>query len=88
MDKLTAFLGLDGRFVLYPFLAVSIAGLAHWTIRRYLKRWAAKTSSKMDDVIVGYLESAVLPLVLIVVLYSFSPCMVECMLGSSEPSFI
>jgi len=72
MGKLTEFLGFDGGFVLYPLFALAVAGLAHWTIRGYLKRWAAKTSSKVDDVIVGYLDSAVLPLVLIVVLYSLS----------------
>jgi len=72
MDRLSEILGFQGQYVLYPLLALAIAGLAHWAIRHYLKRWAAKTESKIDDVIVGYLESAVLPLLLFVLLYSLS----------------
>ncbi|MEW5978596.1 MAG: mechanosensitive ion channel family protein [Acidobacteriota bacterium] len=69
MDRLTQLLGFDAGYVLYPFLALVVAGIARFIIRRILRRWAEKTENRVDDRIVATLDGAVLPLLLIAVLY-------------------
>lgn len=72
MERLTDLLGFEVRYLVYPLLMLAVAGLARLVIRRYLKRWAARTKTPVDDEIVRTLDSAILPLLLIVVLYAIS----------------
>jgi len=72
MEKLTDLLGFETRYLVYPLVALVIAGMVRLMIRRYLKKWTARTETDIDDKIVQTLDSAVLPLLLIAVLYFVS----------------
>jgi small-conductance mechanosensitive channel len=72
MENLTNLLGFDARYVVYPILALLIAGAIRFCILRYARKWAARTKSHLDDQIVGYLESLVTPLLFISILYYLS----------------
>jgi len=72
MNKLTEFFGFQARYVLYPLLAIIIAGVLRYLIHRYLVRWAARTENQTDDKVVTTLDAAVPPLLLMAVLYSIT----------------
>jgi len=72
MGKITEVLGFEARYVLYPLLALILAGLAKYVLQHFIREWAAKTENKADDQIVAVLDSAVLPLLLMAVLYSLT----------------
>jgi len=75
MGKITEVLGFEARYVLYPLLALILAGLTKYVLQRFIREWAAKTENKADDQIVAVLDSAVLPLLLMAVLYSLTQWM-------------
>ncbi len=70
MEKLTEVLGFEARYALYPLLALILAALARYVLRRFIQGWAAKTENKADDEVVAVFERAVFPLLLMAVLYS------------------
>jgi small conductance mechanosensitive channel len=72
MEQLTERLGFEARYALYPLLALILAGVARYVLRRYIRVWAEKTENKADDQIFAVLDSAVLPLLLVAVLYSMT----------------
>jgi len=72
MATLTNLMGFDARFVVYPVIALLVAGIIRFGILRYLHKWAAKTKTQLDDQIVAYLETLVTPLLLISILYYLS----------------
>ena len=72
MDRLTELIGFNSRYIIYPILALAIAGIIKYIIRHYLKDWAKKTKGKIDDQIVSYLDSLLTPLLLISILYFIS----------------
>jgi small-conductance mechanosensitive channel len=72
MENLTHLLGFDARYVVYPIVALLIAGVIRFSIHRYVRKWAARTESKIDDKIVAYLETLLTPLLLISILYYLS----------------
>lgn len=72
MERLTEFLGFEARYLVYPLAALAVAGMARWIMRRYFKKWAARTETEIDDQVVQTLDQAVLPLLLIAVLYFVS----------------
>jgi small-conductance mechanosensitive channel len=72
MKHLTALLGFDAQYVIYPVIALLIAGIVRFGILNYARKWAARTESKLDDQIVAYLESLVTPLLLTSILYYLS----------------
>jgi moderate conductance mechanosensitive channel len=69
MEKLTNLIGFDASYVVYPVIALAMAGITRFVIHRYLKKWAGRTENKIDDKAIGYLESLVTPLLLISVFY-------------------
>jgi moderate conductance mechanosensitive channel len=72
MEKLTAYLGFESRYVVYPFI-VLLAGVSlKLLIGRYLHKWASRTENKIDDLIVAYLDKMMTPLILISILYGLS----------------
>jgi small conductance mechanosensitive channel len=72
MANLTELLGFDARYVVYPVLAAIFAAIIRFGILRYLRNWAAKTKTLIDDKVVEYLESLVTPLLFITILYYLS----------------
>ncbi len=72
MQYLTNLLGFDARYVVYPAIAILIAAILRFGILRYLRKWAEKTESRLDDLIVHYLESLITPILLISILYYLS----------------
>ncbi|HSW39389.1 MAG TPA: mechanosensitive ion channel domain-containing protein [Acidobacteriota bacterium] len=68
-------LGFDLRFVIYPIAAILLAVIVRFVILRRLKKLASKTESEFDDMIVDYLNSLVLPFLIILILYSVAPLM-------------
>ena len=72
LQQLSQLIGIDARFILYPVLSLIAAGVARLIVHRYLSRWASKTQSELDDKIVLSIESIIIPLVLISVLYFLS----------------
>lgn len=72
MEKLTAYLGFEARYVVFPLIALLAGGCAKLVIGRYLRHWARKTKNRFDDLFVGYLDSLMTPVVLIAVLYGLS----------------
>jgi small-conductance mechanosensitive channel len=69
MEKLTDLIGFESRYVIYPIVALIVGSALRFVINRYLRRWAGRTENKIDDLIVGYLENIVTPLLFISVLY-------------------
>lgn len=72
MEQLSRLLGFEARYLVYPLAAVLAAGVMQFVIRHYLKIWAEKSENGFHSRIVGYLESAILPVLLLTVLYFFS----------------
>jgi small conductance mechanosensitive channel len=72
MEKLTAYFGFESRYIIYPFIALLIGACIKFGISRYLRKWARKTENKLDDLIIAYLDSLIIPIVLIVILYGLS----------------
>ncbi len=69
MEKLTSLLGFEARYLVYPLIALMIAGIVRVVIRRFLKKWASQTATEVDDRVVQTMDNAVLPLLLLAVLY-------------------
>jgi moderate conductance mechanosensitive channel len=69
MEKLTALLGFEARYVVYPIVAALVGTILRFILRRYLHQWAAKTDNKFDDQIVAYLNNIITPLLLLSILY-------------------
>jgi moderate conductance mechanosensitive channel len=69
MDKLTALLGFEVLYLAYPLLALLASGIIRYVVRHFLQRWAARTRSPTDDKLVGTLDTAVLPLLLVALSY-------------------
>jgi moderate conductance mechanosensitive channel len=72
MEKLTAYLGFESRYIVYPFIVLLIGVCLKLIIGRYLHKWAGRTENKIDDLIVAYLDRLMTPLILISVLYGLS----------------
>ncbi len=72
MANLTDLLGFDARYVVYPVIALLVAGIIRFVILRYLKRWAERTKTPLDDQVVAYMETLVTPLLFISILYYLS----------------
>ena len=72
MEKLTAYLGFEARYIVYPFIVLLIGVCVKLIIGRYLRKWAARTENKVDDLIVAYLGSLIIPVILISILYGLS----------------
>jgi len=72
MADLTALWGFDARYIIYPVVALLVAAIIRFGILRYLRKWAEKTKTLIDDKVVAYLESLVTPLLLISILYYLS----------------
>ncbi len=72
MEKLTAYLGFEARYIMYPFIVLLMGIGVKLIVGRYLRKWAEKTENKVDDLIVAYLGSLMTPLILIAVLYGLS----------------
>ncbi len=72
MDDLTSLIGFEAKYLVYPLIAVLVAGLIRWIIHRYLMRWAARTETEIDDQIIRYVDGAVVPILLLIVLYFIS----------------
>jgi small-conductance mechanosensitive channel len=72
MEKLTELLGFESRYLVYPFVALIIAGIVKIASHRYLRKWAERTKSTIDDRIVDYVESLITPLLLFSILYFVS----------------
>jgi hypothetical protein len=73
VERLTELFGFKAMYLMYPLLAVICAGIARYVIHHYLMKWAKRTESSIDDRVVGHLDAAVLPLLLLTVLYFFIP---------------
>jgi moderate conductance mechanosensitive channel len=69
MGAVSNYLGFDARYIIYPAIALFIAVILRYGILKYLRKWAARTKSTWDDQIVEYLDSLVLPLLFISILY-------------------
>lgn len=72
MEKLTAHLGFEARYIIYPLIAVFVGVLMKLIISRYLHKWADRTETKLDDLLVTYLDRLMTPLFLFVVLFGLS----------------
>ena len=72
MEKLTELLGFEARYVVYPALALGFTGIIKLLIHRYLQKWAKRTQSQIDDLVVGYVDHIVWPLMLLAILYLVS----------------
>jgi len=72
MERLTAYLGFEARYIVYPFIALLAGAGVKLIIGRYLHKWADRTKNKFDDLIVAYLSSLITPLVLLAILYGLS----------------
>ena len=69
MDKFTEMLTFDAHYVVYPILALLIAGIVRFVFLRFLRKWADRTKTGVDDQIVNFLETLVTPVLLLSVLY-------------------
>jgi len=69
MGFISNHLGFDARYIAYPIIALLTAVILRFGILRYFRKWAARTKSTWDDQIVEYLDSLVLPLLFISILY-------------------
>jgi small conductance mechanosensitive channel len=72
MERLTELFGFEARYVVYPVVALTAGGMVKIVIHFYLRKWAKRTESRIDDRFIGYLESLVTPLLLAAVLYFLS----------------
>jgi len=72
MANLTDMLGFDARYVVYPVIALLVAGIIRFGILRNLHKWAAKTKTLLDDQLVAYLETLITPVLFISILYYLS----------------
>jgi moderate conductance mechanosensitive channel len=70
MGSISNYLGFDARYIVYPVIALLTAVILRFGILRYLRKWAARTKSTWDDQIVDYLDSLILPLLFISILYN------------------
>ena len=61
MEKLTMLFGFDAHYLVYPVVALALAGIVKVVLHHYLRNWAKKTKGEIDDRIVHYLESLVTP---------------------------
>ncbi len=72
MEKLTELLGFEARYVIYPLITLLIAGFIHFGFLRFLRKWFKKTEITIGDPIIHYLESLLIPLLLLITLYYLS----------------
>ncbi len=72
MERLTELFGFDAQYVAHPLLAIVTAGIIRFVVRHYVKEWADRSQTDVDDKIAHYLDNALLPLLLLSVLYLFS----------------
>jgi small conductance mechanosensitive channel len=72
MEKLTAYLGFEARYIIFPFIALLVGAGVKLIIGRYLHKWASRTQNKLDDLFVNSLDHLITPLVLMAVLYGLS----------------
>ncbi len=72
MEKLTDLLGFEARYVIYPVVALVVGSALRFAIHRYLRRFAGRTENKIDDLIIGFFENMITPLLFISVLYYLS----------------
>ena len=72
MESISRLLGFEARYIVHPVLAIAGATVIRLVIHHYLKAWAKRTESSVDDKIVSYLDNTVLPLLLLAILYLFS----------------
>jgi small-conductance mechanosensitive channel len=72
MEKLTAYLGFEARYIIFPFIALLIGACVKFIVGHYLHRWAKRSKNRLDDLIVAFLGNLITPLILIAVLYGLS----------------
>jgi moderate conductance mechanosensitive channel len=72
MEKLTAYLGFEARYIIFPFIALLVGAVVKLVIGRYLHKWADRTQNKVDDLIVAFLDQLITPLVILAILYGLS----------------
>lgn len=72
MERLTELFGFEARYVVYPAVALVAGGIVKIVIHLYLRKWAERTESRIDDLVIRYLDSLVTPLLLMSVLYYLS----------------
>jgi len=69
MEFISSHLGFDARYIAYPVIALLTAVILRYGILKCLRKWAARTKTTWDDQIVEYLDSLVLPVLFISILY-------------------
>ena len=72
MDRLTDMFHFNARYVVFPVIALLIAGMVRFVFLRIIRKWADKTRTGIDDRFVNYLESLVTPILLLSILYYLS----------------
>jgi moderate conductance mechanosensitive channel len=72
MEHLTKLIGFDARYIIYPVIALLVAGVIKFIIHHYLRKWAERTESKIDDHVVNCVDGLITPLLLISILYFVS----------------
>jgi moderate conductance mechanosensitive channel len=72
MQEFTRLLGFDARFVVYPIGALIAAIALKLIIHRYMRKWVQRTKSEIDDKILNYIESLIIPVLLLSVLHFIS----------------
>jgi small conductance mechanosensitive channel len=72
MERLTYLFGFDFRYIVYPAVTLAIAAMIRFAVHRYMRKWADRTESKIDDQIVAYVDGLVTPLLLIAIFYHVS----------------
>ncbi len=72
MEKLTAYIGFESRYIVFPFIALVVGAGVKLIIGRYLHKWANRTQNRLDDLVVDFLDHLMTPLVLIAVMYGLS----------------
>jgi len=69
MERLTEILNFDARYIVFPIIAILIAGIVRFVLLRILRRWTERTKTEIDDRVVAYLETLLTPVLLLSILY-------------------
>jgi moderate conductance mechanosensitive channel len=72
MERLTELFAFNARYVVYPVIALVVAGIVKLIIHCYLRKWAKRTKRQINDLIFGHADSLVTPLLLASILYFVS----------------
>jgi len=72
MERLTELIGFQARYVIYPLVALAAAAILKLVTHIYLRKWAERTVSRIDDRVISYLDHLVMPVALLAVFYYLS----------------